>query len=532
MNPIVPKPQILHEAHGGAVLSDGMLVAADAGCAEVADLLAGELQAATGWKVHRGEENLPTPGGTIYLGLGSGLPAEGYSLRVGEGRVTIAGGSAAGAFYGTRTLRQLLPPSLLRSAPAKRVGAVALDGLEVQDSPRFGWRGLLFDVARHYFPKQFLLRLVDLMSFHKLNVLHLHLTDDQGWRAQIDRYPLLTSVGAWRRESPLGHQRSGKKDGKPHGGFYTKADLAELCSYASRRYVTVVPEVDMPGHTQAAVAAYPELGNTGQQLEVSTDWGISEHVLNMEESTADFCAQVLEEVMDVFSSPYVHIGGDECPTAEWEVSPRAQELIERRGLAGPRALQGWFTSRIASAVAERAKTLICWEEVLDAGAPAGTVIEAWRSQTAAAAAERAARQGHQVVMAPEPWCYFDWAYSDDPAEPLAIRPAISVEQAYSFEPLPAGLPAELAGNVLGAQCQLWTEYVPSSEHAEYMLWPRACAFAETVWSGPERDWDDFQRRLAAHLERLDAIGVNYRPLNGPNPGQARLWRAGQPPRSA
>jgi len=527
LNCLVPRPAKVTKTAGGATLSDGMVIAAGPGCAEVAGLLAGELEAGAGWRVHRAGANVPETDGDVRLEVDPRLGAEAYRLRTGRGFVEIFGGSAAGVFYGTRALRQLLPVEFFRQARSGPAAPAQVEGLEIDDAPRFGWRGVLVDVARHYFPKYFLLRLVDLMSLHKLNVLHLHLTDDQGWRVQIDRYPRLVEVGAWRRESPAGHQREGRKDGKPHGGFYTKADLAELCAYAARRHVTVVPEIDMPGHMQAAIAAYPELGNSGQPLEVSTDWGISEHVLNMEESTAEFCANVLDEVMELFGSPYVHIGGDECPTAEWEASARAHELIRQRGLAGPRALQGWFTARMAAVAAQAKKTLVCWEEVLDAGAPPGAVIEPWRAETAAGAAERAARQGHRVVMAPEPWCYFDWAYSADPAEPLAIRPAISVEKAYSLQPVPPGLPEELAGNIAGAQCQLWTEYVPSPEHAEYMLWPRACALAEATWSGPEREWADFQARLAGHLERLAATGTNYRPLSGPNPGQARTWQPGR-----
>jgi hexosaminidase len=525
VNTVVPKPTTVRRATGGAVLCDGMLIVAQAGCASEAQLLANELEASSGWQLQR-TTDITSSQGTIRLVLDEHLDNEAYRLKIGQGAVEISGGSPAGVFYGTRALRQLLPEDLLRCAPPVRRSPVPLEGIEIYDAPRFGWRGLLLDVARHYFPKHFLLRLVDLMSLHKLNVLHLHLTDDQGWRIEIERYPLLTELGAWRRESPLGHQREGRKDGKPHGGFYTKADLAELCAYASRRHVAVVPEVDMPGHTQAAIAAYPELGNTGQHLEVATDWGISEHVLNMEESTADFCAGVLEEVMEAFSSPYVHIGGDECPTSEWEASARARELIAARGLANARALQGWFTTRMAEVIARRGKTLICWEEVLEGGAPPGAVIEPWRAKTFAQAAEHAARRGHQVVMAPEPWCYFDWAYADGPAEPVSIRPAISVEKAYSFEPVPAGLPEELVGLVLGAQCQLWTEYVATPEHAEYMLWPRACAFAEALWSTPTRDWGAFEARLGAHLRRLDVLGVNYRPLAGPNPGQARTWLLG------
>jgi hexosaminidase len=458
-----------------------------------------------------GEAKFPDPG------------AERYRLRADQEGVEIIGPSPAGLFYGTRTLRQLLPPALLRAAPVERRGEIALDGVEVHDGPRFGWRGVGLDVARHYFPKDFILKLVDLASLHKLNVLHLHLTDDQGWRVQSERYPRLTEVGAWRRESPLGHERDNRGDGTPNGGYYTKADLAEIVAYAAERFVTIVPEVDMPGHMRAAIAAYPELGNTGRQLEVSTHWGISEHVLNMAEPTVRFCTEVLEEIMDIFPGGYVHIGGDECPTSEWETSPAARQRCAELGLAGPERLQGWFTAQVAKAISARGRRLVGWDEVLDAGAPEGAVITVWRQHEARRAAIEGATKGHDIVMAPEPWAYFDWAYADSPAEPVAIRPAISVEKAYSFEPLPEGLPAEAEARVLGAQCQLWTEYVATPAHAEYMYFPRLCALAEVAWADRERDWGEFEGRLRHHSERLAALGVNYRPLDGPTPGQARTW---------
>jgi hexosaminidase len=399
-----------------------------------------------------------------------------------------------------------------------------LNGVDIEDEPRFAWRGIQLDVARHFFPKAFILKLIDIASLHKLNVLHLHLTDDQGWRVQVDAYPRLTEIGAWRRESPLGHYREGRTDGVPHGGFFTKADLKEIVAYAARRFMTVVPEVEMPGHMQAAIASYPELGNTSEPLEVYTNWGISEHVLNVGPKAVQFCSDVLDEIMEIFPGQYVHIGGDECPTNEWKASPEADELCSRLGLAGAHQLQGWFSAEMATVTAKRGKSLLAWEEVLEAGAPPGTVIMVWRQETAVDAASRAVKAGHDVVMAPEPWTYYDWSYSDDPREPLSIRPSISVEKAYGFEPVPAGLPEGLEPHIIGAQCQLWTEYVSSSEHAEYMYFPRACALAEVVWSRRERDWNDFELRLEQHLARLDALGVNYRPLEGPTPGQARTWR--------
>ena len=542
MTELVPRPASYRQGGPGANLSDGMVIAADSASSGVADLLASELEAGTGWQVNRSGPGAESVHGVVRLevqgnrdglahregngaaeGLAYPAPGDKYRLTVSRRGVEVVAPTPAGVYYGTRTLRQLLPADLFRSAPSTARTTVAVEGVEISDAPRFGWRGMGMDLSRHFFPKEFVLKLVDLASLHKLNVLHLHLTDDQGWRVQINGYPRLTEVGAWRRESPSGHYKEGRKDGTPHGGFFTKADLAEIVAYAARRFVTILPEIDMPGHMQAAIASYPELGNTGEQLEVLTDWGISEHVLNLEENAIRFCTDVLEQIMEIFPGKYVHIGGDECPTTEWGSSPRAQRLCERLGLAGPQELQGWFTARMSEVVSAKGRRLVGWNEIVDAGAPKGSVILCWEGKNAWRAAVEAARAGLEVVMAPEPWCYFDWAYSDDPREPLAIRSAISVEQVYSLEPVPDDLEKDLEDRVIGAQCQLWSEYVVTPQHAEYMYFPRVCALAEVAWGGRDRYWGDFERRLAAHLPRLDALGVNYRPLGGPNLGQARTW---------
>ena len=546
---LLPRPLRYRATSGTAVLADGMVIAADEAAWPVACLLASELEASTGWRVGRGGPDAQSPNGIVRLrvvGRGQvpdfpGPEREAYRLSVRPGATGSAGAtgspgvievtapSLAGAFYGTRTLRQLLPPDLLRSAPVNARAEVRVQGVEVEDRPRFGWRGVGLDVARHFFPKDFLLRLVDLASLHKLNLLHLHLTDDQGWRFQVNAYPRLTEVGAWRRQSPAGHHREGRKDGTPHGGFYTQADLAEVVAYARQRHMAVLPEVDMPGHMQAAIASYPELGNTGERLEVGTDWGVSEHVLNLGPTAMRFCQEVLGELMDVFPGPYVHVGGDECPTAEWQSSAEARQLCARVGLAGPHQLQGWFTAQMAEVLAANGRRLVGWDEIFDAGAPTGSVIMAWERERAWRVGTQAAHAGHDVVMVPEPWCYFDWAYAEDPREPLAIRAGISVEQAYGLEPVPKDLEAPYEQRVLGTQGQLWTEYVPTPRHAEYMYFPRLCALAEVAWSGREREWLSFQSRLEAHLARLDALGVNYRPLAGPTPGQARTWGRGLHP---
>ena len=286
----------------------------------------------------------------------------------------------------------------------------------------------------------------------------------------------------------------------------------------------VLPEIDMPGHMTAAVAAYPELGNTAEAHEVWTRWGISEHVLNLDDATVAFCTDVLDEVVDVFPAPYVHLGGDECPTLEWRSSASARRRMTEEGFSSERELQGWFTARLADHLSAHGRTVVGWDELLEAGAPPGAIVMSWRSELGGIAAAIA---GRDVVMTPQQWCYFDWAQDDDPSEPLAIRGSTSVEKVYGFEPVPDAIPPQARHRVLGAQCQLWTEDVPTPQHAEYMYFPRLCAFAEVVWTplggGETRSFEEFAPRLERHCERLAALGVNFRPLSGPTPGQARSW---------
>ena len=285
-------------------------------------------------------------------------PVEGYRLSVSDDAVTVTASGPAGVFYGLQTLRQLLPDSSWRAATIAPAPPIELTGIEVSDEPAFAWRGVHLDVSRHFMPKSFVLKLIDLISMHKCNVLHLHLTDDQGWRMPVEAYPRLVEVGAWRRESAAGHYREGRFDGRPHGGFYSADDLREIVGYARERFVDVLPEIEMPGHMLAAIAAYPELGNSLEPREVLTTWGISPHVLNLEPATLKFCTDVLDEVIDLFPFGYVHVGGDECPTTEWEASEKAQALMAAEGLESERQLQAWFTARIARAPL-RAGTQAC-----------------------------------------------------------------------------------------------------------------------------------------------------------------------------
>ncbi|WP_420856991.1 beta-N-acetylhexosaminidase [Streptomyces chilikensis] len=440
--------------------------------------------------------------------------------------VEIRGGGPAGVFWGAQTLRQLLGPDAFRRAPVRPAAAV-VPAVRIEDAPRFRWRGLLLDVARHFMPKDGVLRVVDLMAAHKLNVLHLHLTDDQGWRIEVRRHPRLTEVGAWRPRTKLGHRASPLWDERPHGGFYTQDDLREIVAYAAARHVTVVPEIDIPGHSQAAIAAYPELGNADvvdtAALGVWDTWGVSPHVLAPTERVVRFYEEVLEEVLEIFPSPFVHMGGDECPKEEWRASATAQARIRELGAGDEDGLQAWFTAHFARWLAGRGRRMVGWDEVLDGGRPLpeGTVVSSWRGYEGGVAAARA---GHEVVVCPEQHVYLDHRQAAGDGEPVPLGFVRTVEDVHGFEPVPAELDAH-RDRVLGVQANLWTEVVEDARRADYQLFPRLAAFAEVAWSTGRQD---FPARLRAHLPRLGALGVEYRPPAGPHPWQRRPGLVGRP----
>jgi hexosaminidase len=502
-------------------LDPATTLAADPALTPVAGWLRAALGPATGcW--------LPTPAstneGNLQLCLDEGLPAEGYRLDVTPTEIRISGGGPAGVFYGAQTLRQLLPPAAFRKARVVDVDWV-VPALAIADQPRFGWRGCLLDVARHFLPKADLLRFIDLLALHKLNVLHLHLTDDQGWRLEIPRWPRLTEVGSWRSRSMVGARRYGDYDARPHGGFYTRDDIREIVAYAADRHVTVVPEVDLPGHMRAAIAAYPELGNTGEALSVDDSWGISPHVLNVSDTALRFCLEVLEDVCELFDSPVIGVGGDECPTEQWEASRAARARAEALGLPGPRALQPWFMAQVSDFLTARGRRVLGWDEILDGGAPAGATIAAWRGPEATV---RAARAGHDVIACPRDFVYLDYRQSGDPGEPIPVGPLLTLEDVYGFAPVPPGLSTEESARVVGVQACVWTEHMDSARVIDYMAFPRLCALAEVAWSGAGHPLSDFNGRLRLHKARLRASGVEYRHDNGPLPWQTRPDARGFP----
>jgi len=480
----------------------------------IAASLAGEIRSRTGRSARvamSGGDEDSAPGIRLVIDGPAGAAGddpfsrdESYALVVDGSGVEIRASHPAGLFYGTRTFLQLLPASA-----SGHDDPLSVPRVRIEDAPRFRYRGLHLDVGRHWFPVEFVKRYIDVMAAHKLNAFHWHLTEDQGWRLEIRSRPRLAEVGSRRRETIL------KKnfdpyvgDGVPYGGFYTQDEVREVVAYAAERFVTVIPEIEMPGHSVAALAAYPELACTEGPFEVATTWGVHEEIYCPSEQTFAFLEDVLSEVIELFPSPLIHIGGDEAPKARWIESPLAQEVIRREGLRDEAELQSWFLRRIEAFVGERGRRIVGWDEILEGGLPPDAVVMSWRG---VGGGIEAARQGHEVIMTPTSHAYFDYYQGDPDVEPLAIGGFLPLERVYAFEPVPDGLPATAAGHVLGAQGNLWTEYLKTPDAVEYMAFPRALALAEVTWSPrAARSWNGFLARLGPRLAELDARGVRFR----------------------
>ncbi len=514
---LVPLPVRAEPRHGSFRVTPATRIEADRTSKDIGKLLSRSLAPALGFSlpvneaVSRRDRETTIPIISVRVDKSlSRLGAEGYELEVyGPSRVEIRAAAAAGAFYGTQTLRQLLPAGAFAPIPAGR--ELEIPGVWIEDRPRFAWRGLMIDTARYFLPKTEVLRFIDLLALHKLNVLHLHLTDDQGWRVEIRKYPLLTSVGARRAESPLLRPEGGRSsDGTPHGGFYTQDDIREIVAYAKERFITVVPEIDMPGHAQAAVAAYPEIGVSDKPVSVASEWGVFPYLFSPDEKTIGFLSDVLNELMDVFPSRYIHLGGDEAIKDQWKASPKVQAQMRALGLKDEHALQGWFTARMEKVLAKRGRRLIGWDEILDGGAPKNSVVMSWRG---AGPGVRAASLGHDVIMIPNSHVYLDYYQSNDPGEPRAIGGYIPLSRTYSFNPT-QDIAEPAADRILGAQAALWREYIPTAEHLQYMAFPRTAALAEAVWTPSNlKNFEAFRERLSVHEERLQAMGIRYRSVS-------------------
>ena len=450
--------------------------------------------------------------GAVRFVCSDAMEAEEYRLTVDSDRIEIVSGGPEGAFYAVQTLRQLLPRAAFSGADAVEIPCVA-----IEDGPCLAYRGLMLDVARHFFTVEEVKRTLDLMAMHKLNVFHWHLTDDQGWRIEIRRYPELTRIGSVRARTLVGHDPGGeydetcRYDETPYGGFYTQEEIREVVDYAARRFITVIPEIEFPGHAVAALASYPWLSCTGEQYEVRQTWDIDDRVFCPgRETTFEFMEGVLEEVLELFPSEYIHIGGDECPTKMWERCPACRARMAAEGLTRPRQLQGYATARIERFLLERGRRLIGWDEILDGGVTPTAVVMSWRGTEGGI---RAARQGNKAVLSPSTYCYLDYYQTADTVgEPLAWGGCLPLEKVYEFDPYEHLSPEEQRF-LLGVQANLWTEYIADFEQVQYMLLPRLAAVAEAGWTRGKRDYADFLRRIG-RLKRFYEL-TGYRPSPHP-----------------
>jgi len=482
-----------------------------------ARIFADQLEAAGGPRlaVRGSTDNVPLPGAIIFekKKADGKIPKEGYKIVVNKDEVRITAEDGPGLFYATQTLFQLLPPDICKLSKPARGRTWEIPCTEIFDYPRFPYRGMHLDVSRHFFPKEFVKRYIDLLSMYKMNTFHWHLTDENGWRIEIKKYPKLTTIGAWRvdrenlpwLERPL--QQPGEK--ATYGGFYTQDDVREIVQYAASRYVTIIPEIEMPAHSVEVLAAYPQFSCTGGPFTVlpGSYWPNSSLLCAGNDSVFTFLEDVLTEVMDLFPSPYIHIGGDEADKSEWKKCPKCQARIQSENLKDEKELQSYFIKRIEKFIVSKNRKMIGWDEILEGGlAPEATVMS-WQGVEGGIAA---ARQGHDAIMTPGPYCYFDRYQGDPVMEPKAIGGYLTLKKVYSYEPTPNELTPEEARHILGAQGNVWTEYISTPQRAEFMAVPRMLALAEVDWSpAVSRDWNSFRYRMEDQFKRLDNLGVNY-----------------------
>ncbi len=461
-------------------------------------------------------------GKTITFTQNPSLGDEAYNLKVTPEAISIEGGSAKGIFYAVQTLRQLM---------LKEDGDLIVPAVEISDSPRFAYRGTHLDVGRHFFDVDEVKEYLDILALHKINTFHWHLTEDQGWRIEIKKYPKLTEIGAYRNGTIVGHSPGTSNDNERSGGFYTQEEVKDIVAYAGKRHITVIPEIELPGHSSAAIAAYPYLScfpnektevdndmmsqtSKEQQAEgrnkiVQETWGIFDDVYCAgKDSTFTFLQDVMDEVIPLFPSQYIHIGGDECPKANWERCPDCQRRMKEEGLANEHELQSYFIQRMEKYINSKGKKIIGWDEILEGGLAPNATVMSWRGEEGGI---EAAKQGHDVIMTPTDYCYFDYYQAEDKDnEPLAIGGYLPVEKVYSYNPLPEELTSEQHEHILGTQANVWTEYIPDMDKLEYMLLPRLAAISEVGWTdNSAKDWEGFKNRLTGLREKYDQMELNY-----------------------
>lgn len=517
--PLIPQPVAVQRGSGNFTLARNAVVAYNKpAAAPVAEMLVRKLSAPTGYAVRAQSGKA----GTVQLALNDApnaqLGREGYTLSAGPKGVVVTANDPAGLFYGAQTLLQLFPKEIEEKTAAPSV-AWTVPAVQITDYPRFGWRGVMLDVSRHFFGKDDVKRYIDQLARYKYNMFHWHLTDDNGWRIEIKALPKLTEVGAWR-VARAGHfgDRADPKPGEPtpYGGFYTHDDIREVVRYAAERNVTIVPEIDVPGHSLAALAAYPELSCTKQQAYVNpgtpfSEWYgngtfkmLVENTLNpSDEKVYEFLDKVFTEVAALFPNPYIHVGGDECYKGYWAQDPGCQALMKKLGIRHVEDLQGYFMNRVEKIVNAKGKKMLGWDEILEGGASPTATVMSWRGVKGGI---EAAQDGHDVVMTPTTFAYIDYNQGDPTVDP-PIYASLRTRKSYSFEPVPDGVDAK---RILGGQGNLWTEQIPTLRYAEYMTYPRAWALSEVYWSPKEaKNWEAFVPRMEAHFQRSDAADVNY-----------------------
>lgn len=509
---IIPKPNsIVAEEGRSFLLTPSTRIIYPAGnetMRENGRLLADYIYQATGYRPEVVANDSSKPGKNIILELSDQIAAsEGYLLDVKREAIRINAPTEAGVFYGIQTLRKAIPAVAANAA-------VELTPVMIKDAPRFAYRGVHLDVGRHLFPVEFVKKYIDILALHNVNRFHWHLTEDQGWRIEIKKYPQLTQVGSMRKETVI-KKNSGKYDGKPYGGYYTQDEIREIVDYANSRFITVIPEIDLPGHMLGALAAYPQFGCTGGPYEVATQWGVFDDVICPgNEEAMVFLEDVLTEVMELFPSEYIHVGGDECPKTRWKKCPKCQARIKKENLAANKEhapeenLQSYVIRRMEKHLNQHGRRMIGWDEVLEGGLAPNATVMSWRGEQGGIAA---AKLRHNVIMTPNTYMYFDYYQSKDvDKEPFGIGGFIDVAKVYSYEPLPADLTPEEQKYIIGCQANMWTEYMPVSSHVEYMLLPRLAALAEVQWTQPQnKSYDDFLQRMPGLLRIYDRDGYNY-----------------------
>ena len=508
---IIPQPQqVVADASAPFTLNSNTVIYVQTNSQDMkrnATMLASYIQEATGIRPTIGKLVKGSP--AIILSIDKTISnAEGYRLNSDAKQIRIAGASAAGVFYGIQTLRKSLP---LCNGKATQV---SIPAVHITDAPRFAYRGTHLDVSRHFVTADSIRQFIDMLALHNINRFHWHLTDDQGWRIEIKKYPLLTAIGSKRAQTVIGHN-SGKYDGKPYSGYYTQKEIRDIVKYAADRYITIVPEIDLPGHMQAALAAYPELGCTGGPYKVWQKWGISDDVLCAgNDKVLAFIDNVLKEVTQLFPSKYIHVGGDECPKVRWKDCPKCQARIKalhleaKDGHSAEERLQSYVITHASNYLKSLGRNTIGWDEILEGGLAEGATVMSWRGEAGGIAA---AKQNHDVVMTPNSYLYFDYYQSIDKAnEPQAIGGYLPLQRVYSYEPMPEELTAEEARHIIGVQANIWTEYMPTFKHMQYMALPRVAALSEVQWTQPQlKDYTDFTNRLIGLTHLYDRLGYNY-----------------------